>query len=137
MRAVIAREYGPPEVLRVEDVPDPAPGPGEVLVDVQHAAVNYPDVLILANRYQIPVALPFTPGSEFAGTVAAFIENQDAGGRWRGLIKALRTLQGSGAKTNPVSHSMIQFSTSTDRTAQDEDYKSGSRTPAWIRAVVK
>jgi NADPH2:quinone reductase len=71
MRAAIAREYGPPEVLRIEELPDPVPGPGQVLVDVHAAAVNYPDVLMLANRYQIPAKLPFTPGSEIAGVVAA------------------------------------------------------------------
>jgi NADPH2:quinone reductase len=70
MRAAIAREHGPLEVLRIEELPDPAPGPGEVLVDVHCAAANYPDVLIVANRYQIPAKLPFTPGSEFAGVVA-------------------------------------------------------------------
>src|SRR5262245_15588004 len=71
MRAAIAREYGPPEVLRIEELPDPVPGPGQVVVDVHAAAVNYPDVLMLANRYQIPAKLPFTPGSEIAGVVAA------------------------------------------------------------------
>jgi len=69
MRAAIVREYGPPEVVRIEELPEPSPGPGQVLVDVHAAAVNYPDVLIVANRYQIPVKLPFTPGSELAGVV--------------------------------------------------------------------
>jgi len=71
MRAAVVREYGPPEVLRIEELPDPVAGPGQVLVDVHAAAVNYPDVLIIANRYQIPVKLPFTPGSEIAGVVSA------------------------------------------------------------------
>jgi NADPH2:quinone reductase len=71
MRAAVAREYGPPEVLHIEELPEPVAGRGQVLVDVHAAAVNYPDVLILANRYQIPAKLPFTPGSEVAGVVAA------------------------------------------------------------------
>jgi NADPH2:quinone reductase len=71
MRAAIVREYGPPDVLRIEDLPDPVPRAGEVLVDVRAAAVNYPDVLLIANRYQIPAKLPFTPGSEIAGVVSA------------------------------------------------------------------
>jgi NADPH2:quinone reductase len=71
MRAAIVREYGPPENVRIEELPDPVAGPGQVLVDVHAAAVNYPDVLIVANRYQIPARLPFTPGSELAGVVAA------------------------------------------------------------------
>lgn len=50
-------------------MPDPVPGPGEVAVAVEAAAVNFPDVLLVANRYQIRVPAPFVPGSEFAGTV--------------------------------------------------------------------
>lgn len=71
MRAVICREYGPPELLQVVDVPDPVAGDGEVLVDVHAAAVNFPDLLIIQNRYQLSVAPPFTPGSELAGIVRA------------------------------------------------------------------
>jgi NADPH2:quinone reductase len=71
MRAVLCREYGPPEVLAVEDVPVPEPGAGEVRVRVGAAALNFPDVLLVANAYQVPVPLPFTPGSEFAGVVDA------------------------------------------------------------------
>jgi NADPH:quinone reductase-like Zn-dependent oxidoreductase len=55
----------------VEEVPDPEPGPGDVVVRVEAAALNYPDVLILANRYQVSVPPPFVPGSEYAGTVVA------------------------------------------------------------------
>ena len=71
MRAARCTEYGLPSRITVAEVPDPEPGPGEVLVRVQAAAVNYPDVLIVANRYQVSAPLPFTPGSEFAGVVAA------------------------------------------------------------------
>jgi NADPH:quinone reductase len=71
MRAVVCNEYGPPEALRVVDLADPQPGPGQVVVRVAAAAVNFPDVLIVANKYQISVPTPFTPGSEFAGSVAA------------------------------------------------------------------
>jgi NADPH2:quinone reductase len=69
MRAVLCREYGPPETLRVEELPDPVAGPGQAVVAVHAAAVNFPDVLILANRYQVSIPLPFIPGSEFAGIV--------------------------------------------------------------------
>jgi NADPH:quinone reductase len=71
MRTVVCSEYGPPETLRVEERPTPAPGLGQVLVAVAAAAVNFPDVLIIANRYQVSVPLPFTPGSEFSGVVEA------------------------------------------------------------------
>jgi NADPH2:quinone reductase len=53
----------------VEEMPDPEPGPGKLLVRVEAAAVNYPDVLIAANQYQVSIAPPFTPGSEWAGVV--------------------------------------------------------------------
>jgi NADPH2:quinone reductase len=69
MRAALARAYGPPETLRIEELPAPTPGPGSVRVRVRAAAVNFPDLLVLANRYQIRAQLPFTPGSELAGEV--------------------------------------------------------------------
>lgn len=71
MRAARCNEYGPPDSLVVEELPDPVPGQGEVVVLVEAAAVNYPDVLIASNRYQISVPVPFTPGSEFAGVVGS------------------------------------------------------------------
>jgi NADPH2:quinone reductase len=52
-------------------VPDPVPGTGEVLVDIAYAAVNFPDVLIVANEYQVKLPAPFIPGSEFAGVVSS------------------------------------------------------------------
>lgn len=61
---------GPPEVIEVLDQPTPALGAGQVRVRVGAASVNFPDVLLVAGTYQIPVAAPFVPGSEFAGTVA-------------------------------------------------------------------
>jgi NADPH2:quinone reductase len=71
MRAVICRTYGPPEHLVVDDVTDPTAGPGQLLVRVRAAAVNFPDVLLIAGTYQIKMPLPFTPGSELAGEVVA------------------------------------------------------------------
>jgi NADPH2:quinone reductase len=71
MRAAMCRAYGPPDNVIVEDLPSPEPGAGEVLVDVRAAAVNFPDVLLLANQYQVSVPVPFTPGSELAGEVVA------------------------------------------------------------------
>lgn len=71
MRAAVCPVHGPPEGVRVEDRPVPEPGPGQVRVAVTAAAVNYPDVLLCANEYQLKVPAPFVPGSEFAGTIAA------------------------------------------------------------------
>jgi NADPH2:quinone reductase len=69
MRAAIVDAYGPPESVVVREVPDPVAGPGEVVVRVESAAVNYPDVLLVADKYQLTVPVPFTPGSELAGTI--------------------------------------------------------------------
>src|SRR5213592_2538545 len=69
MRAVLCKAYGPPESLVVEDVVSPRPGPGEVVVSVKAASVNFPDFLIIQNKYQFKPPLPFSPGSELAGVV--------------------------------------------------------------------
>ncbi|HWE56233.1 MAG TPA: NADPH:quinone oxidoreductase family protein [Acidimicrobiales bacterium] len=69
MRAAICHEYGDPEVVRIEDRPDDPVGPGQIRVGIAAASVNFPDVLIVANRYQMSVPVPFIPGSEFAGQV--------------------------------------------------------------------
>ena len=71
MRAVVCRAWGEVEALKVEDVPPPTPGPGEVLIDVRATAVNYADALLVAGRYQTKPPLPFSPGLETAGVVAA------------------------------------------------------------------
>ncbi len=71
MKAVVARAYGPPESLAVEDLPSLEPKPGEVVVAVHAAAVNFPDTLMIEDRYQIKPPLPFSPGGEVAGTVQA------------------------------------------------------------------
>ncbi|TFZ02718.1 NADPH:quinone oxidoreductase family protein [Ramlibacter henchirensis] len=71
MRAVLARRHGPPETLVVEDLPPLSPSAGEVVVYVHASAVNFPDTLIIEDKYQIRPPLPFSPGSEVAGTVKA------------------------------------------------------------------
>jgi NADPH:quinone reductase len=78
VRAAVCRAYGPPEVVRVEEVPAPPLGAGQVRVRVAAAAVNFPDVLLIADRYQLSVPLPFVPGSEFAGVVAEVAAGVDA-----------------------------------------------------------
>lgn len=71
MRALLCTEYGPPDRLHVEEVPSPVPGPGEVVIAVKMAGVNFPDTLIIQNKYQVKPPLPFSPGSECAGVVKA------------------------------------------------------------------
>ena len=71
MRAVLCREFGGPEVLRYESVPDPEPQSGQVVIDVHAAAANFPDVLMIRDEYQFKPGLPFSPGGEVAGVVSA------------------------------------------------------------------
>jgi NADPH2:quinone reductase len=75
MRAVLCKAYGPPESLVIEDVESPVPGPGEVVISVKASGVNFPDVLIIQNKYQVKPPLPFSPGSEVAGIIKAVGEN--------------------------------------------------------------
>lgn len=78
MRAWRAHELGKPEdVLRLEDVDDPTPGPGQVLVRVAACGLNFPDNLILGGQYQEKPPLPITPGMEVAGTVEAVGDGVD------------------------------------------------------------
>jgi NADPH2:quinone reductase len=69
VKAVRCVRHGPPDSLEVHDVATPVPGPGEVLVQVKATGVNFPDTLIIQNKYQFKPALPFTPGGELAGIV--------------------------------------------------------------------
>jgi len=71
MRAVVAREFGPPGSFLLEERSLPDPGPGEVRIGIRAAGVSFVDVLVATGQYQLKLPLPFTPGSEFAGMVAA------------------------------------------------------------------
>jgi len=71
VKALLSNEPGGPEMLRLSDVPDPQAGPGELLVRVRGAAINYPDVLIIEDKYQMRPPRPFAPGGEIAGEVEA------------------------------------------------------------------
>jgi NADPH:quinone reductase len=71
VRALVCRQLGPLEELVVEDRAAPTPGPGQVVVDVRAAGVNYVDGLICQGQYQIKPPTPFVPGSELAGEVLA------------------------------------------------------------------
>ena len=71
MRALVCKEYGPPESLVIEEHDDPVPGSGEILVDVAAAGINFPDVLSIAGKYQVKTPTPFIPGNEAAGVVSA------------------------------------------------------------------
>jgi NADPH2:quinone reductase len=71
MRAVVVHEHGPARAQRVETLPDPVPGPGEVVIDARAIGVNYPDLLVVEGKYQFLPPRPFSPGKEVAGVVSA------------------------------------------------------------------
>jgi NADPH:quinone reductase len=71
MRAVIVHEHGPVRSQRVETIPDPIPGAGEVVIDAHAIGVNYPDMLVIEGKYQVLPPRPFSPGKEVAGVVSA------------------------------------------------------------------
>jgi NADPH2:quinone reductase len=74
MRAVLCKKIGALEDLVLETVEDPTPGPGEVLIDVAAAGINFPDLLVVQGKYQANPPLPFSPGGECAGHVVALGE---------------------------------------------------------------
>ncbi|MCP4299876.1 MAG: NADPH:quinone oxidoreductase family protein [Gammaproteobacteria bacterium] len=71
MRALVCKEYGPPESMVIEERDDPVPGEGQILVDIKAAGINFPDVLSIAGKYQVKTPTPFVPGNEAAGIVSA------------------------------------------------------------------
>ena len=71
MKALLSHSPGGPETLQIMEIADPEPGPGELLVRVRAAAINYPDVLIIEDKYQLKPPRPFAPGGEIAGEVIA------------------------------------------------------------------
>ena len=74
MKALLSKAAGGPETLTFEEVADPVAGPGQLLVAVKACSVNYPDVLVIEDRYQFKPARPFAPGGEIAGVVEALGE---------------------------------------------------------------
>jgi len=84
MKALLSHAPGGPETLRLDELPDPKPGPGELLIRVRAAAINYPDVLIIEDKYQLKPPRPFAPGGELAGEVESVgegVEGWSAGDR--------------------------------------------------------
>src|SRR5690606_1314684 len=98
LRALLSTRPGGPETLELTELPDPAPGAGEVVVRVRAVGVNYPDVLIIEDRYQFRPERPFAPGGEVAGQVEAVgagVSNLKPGDRvlampgWGGMVERL------------------------------------------------
>lgn len=106
MRAILCNAYGPPEDLALAEVADPVPGPGELLVRVHAAAVNFPDVLFIAGKYQIKIPPPFIPGNEIAGEVvggdgASFAPGRRVFGTTFGAFAELAVLDAATAAPLP------------------------------------
>jgi NADPH2:quinone reductase len=71
MKAALVRAFGPVETLEIVELPDPHPGPDEVVIDVAAAELNFADILVIEGNYQFKPPLPFSPGKAAAGTIAA------------------------------------------------------------------
>ena len=91
MKAVLSKEVGGPETLVVEEIADPKPGAGEVLVKVAACAINFPDTLIIRDMYQFKPPRPFAPGGEISGTIEALGEGVE------GFVVGDRVMCGTGS----------------------------------------
>lgn len=69
MKAILCTQFGPPEDLRLTEIPSPKPGKGQVVIAVKACGLNFPDTLLIQNKYQFKPPLPFSPGGEVAGVV--------------------------------------------------------------------
>jgi NADPH2:quinone reductase len=70
VRAIVCKEFGPPEKLVLEELDNPTPGPGELVIEVRASTVTFPDTLMIEDKYQFKAKLPFVPGGEVAGVVS-------------------------------------------------------------------
>ena len=89
MRALLSTASGGPETLQLTELPDPQPAPGQVLIAVKACAINYPDVLIIEDKYQFKPPRPFAPGGEIAGVIEAVgegVTDWQIGDRVMGVI---------------------------------------------------
>jgi len=93
MKALLSKAVGGPETLVLEDVPDPVAGPGQILVAVKACSINYPDVLIIEDKYQFKPARPFSPGGEISGVVEAVGEGVT---KWKAGDRVLSTVGNGG-----------------------------------------
>ena len=118
MRAVICRSFGPAENLVMEEVAEPEPGPGQVQINIEAAALNFPDVLTVEGKYQSLPDFPFSPGGEFAGVVAKVGSGVDAwqegdevfGGSGHGCFAEKIVINGANLRPKPKKMSFAQAS---------------------------
>jgi NADPH:quinone reductase len=74
MKAILCKQFGLPEILELTEVPSPQAGPNQVVITVKACGINFPDTLIIQNKYQFKPPLPFSPGGEVSGIVKAIGE---------------------------------------------------------------
>ncbi len=70
MKAIVCKKFGPPEELVLEEIDDPTPGAGELVIETRASTVTFPDALMIEDKYQFKPSLPFIPGGEVAGVVS-------------------------------------------------------------------
>ena len=92
MKSILCTQFGPPEDLVLSEVPSPKPGPGQILIAVKACGVNFPDTLIIQNKYQFKPPLPFSPGGEVSG----IIKEVGEGVRYLNVGDAVLSLTGWG-----------------------------------------
>jgi D-arabinose 1-dehydrogenase-like Zn-dependent alcohol dehydrogenase len=131
-RAVRGR--GPPDALVVEDIPSPKPGKGQLLVSVKASGVNFPDLLLIQNKYQFKPELPFSPGSEIAGVV------RQVGEGVHGFMPAdrvmARTRSGGYAQEVVVDEGLVAPVPAGARTcAKPSRIRAAPSTSPWIRSA--
>src|SRR6202041_2309414 len=108
MKAIQVHEFGGPEVLRLEEIPTPKPGPGQVLVKVHAAGVNPYDTYMRTGTYAIKPPLPYTPGSDSSGIVEAVgdgVKKVKAGDR----VYTAKTITGSYAEYTVTEESQVEI----------------------------
>ena len=69
MRALVCKQYGPPSQLTLDELDDPRPSKGQILIKVKAAGINFPDVLSIEGKYQVKTEPPFIPGNEASGII--------------------------------------------------------------------
>lgn len=106
MRAILCETWGGPETLAVRDIADPVAKPGEVLIRIHAAGVNFPDVLIIQKKYQVQPELPFIPGAEIAGEIEA-VGDDVAGFKVGDRVLALCSIGGFAEKIALNAHLCI------------------------------
>jgi NADPH:quinone reductase len=93
MKALLSTVVGGPETLVLTEIADPVAGPGELLIDVKACSVNFPDVLVIEDKYQFKPQRPFAPGNDISGVVAAIGEGVTS---WKVGDRVLGSASGSG-----------------------------------------